>query len=91
MKLKTIIAIGLLLLFFSGCSQKELIVEKIVYVCTEQKILNKIEPLPVFVSKSYLEGYEEKREMLYEQIYFYIEQIKRNNEMCEKYKKENKQ
>lgn len=91
MKLKTIIAIGLLLLFFSGCSQKDLIVEKTVYICTEQKMLDKIEPLPVFVSKSYLEDYEEKREMLYEQIHFYIDQVKRNNEMCEKYKKENKQ
>ncbi len=91
MKLKTIIAIALLLLFFSGCSQKDLIVEKTVYICTEQKMLDKIEPLPVFVSKSYLEGYEEKREMLYEQIDFYIKQVKINNEMCEKYKKENKQ
>lgn len=91
MKLKTIIAIALLLLFFNGCSQKELIVEKTVYVCTEQKILDKIEHLPVYVSKNYLADYEEKREMLYEQIDFYIEQVKANNKMCEKYKKENKQ
>lgn len=91
MKLKTIIAIVLLLLFFSGCSEKKLIVEKTVYLCNEQKMLDKIEHLPVFVSKSYLESYEEKREMLYEQIDFYIEQVKRNNKMCEKYKKENKQ
>lgn len=90
MKLKTIIVIVLLLLFFNGCSQKELIVEKTVYVCTEQKILDKIETLPVFVSKSYLEDYEEKREMLYEQIDFYIKQVENNNKMCEKYKKENK-
>lgn len=90
MKLKTIIAIALLLLFFSGCSQKELIVEKTVYLCNEQKILDKIELLEISILKDDLEYFEEKRDAIYEQIDFYIKQVENNNKMCEKYKKDNK-
>ena len=90
MKLKTIIAIVLLLLFFSGCSQKELIVEKTVYLCNEQKILDKIELLEISILKDDLEYFEVKRDAIYEQIDFYIKQVENNNKMCENYKKGNK-
>lgn len=90
MKLKTIIAIVLLLLFFNGCSQKELIFEKTVYLCTEQKILDKIDPLEISIFEDDLEYFEAKRDAIYEQIDFYIQQVENNNKMCENYKKGNK-
>lgn len=86
MKLKIIIAIALLPLFFSGCSQKELIVEKPYYICNEQKVLEKIELLKIDILKYDLEYFEAKRDALYEQIDFYIEQVNSNNEICKKFK-----
>lgn len=86
MKLKTIIAIALLPLFFNGCSQKELIVEKPYYICNEQKILKKVELLRIDISKYDLEYFEAKRDALYKQIDFYIEQVNSNNEICKKFK-----
>lgn len=86
MKPKTIIAIGMLPLFFSGCSQKELIVEKPYYICNEQKVLEKIEKLEISILEDDLEYFEAKRDALYKQIDFYIEQVNSNNEICKKFK-----
>lgn len=73
---------GMLLLTFSGCTSKETpSIPKV--VCMEQKVLDKIEILEISIFEDDLEYFEAKRDAIYEQLDFYIEQVKDHNKMCE--------
>lgn len=73
---------GMLLLTFSGCASKETpSIPKV--ICTEQKVLDKIEILEISIFEDDLEYFEAKRDAIYEQLDFYIEQVKDHNKMCE--------
>ena len=78
--MKTLLVI-MLILFFNGCSQKPLIVEKVKLICTEQYVLDKISPLEISIHKNDLEYFEAKRDGVNSQINFYIEQVEQNNKL----------
>lgn len=82
--MKTLLVI-MLILFFSGCSQKPLVVEKVRLVCTEQYVLDKISPLEISIHKNDLEYFEAKRDGINGQIDFYIEQVNQNNKLCKEF------
>ena len=84
--MKTLLVI-MLILFFNGCSQKPLIVEKVKLICVEQYTLEKIEPLYISINRDDLELFEAKRDSINSQIDFYIEQVNQNNKLCKEFTK----
>ena len=52
----------------------------------EQQVLDKVAPLEISILKDDLEYFKYKRDAIYDQIDFYIEQVNRNNEMCKEKK-----
>ena len=84
--MKTLLVI-MSILFFNGCSQKPLIVEKVKLICTEQYVLDKISPLEISIHKNDLEYFEAKRDGINSQIDFYIEQVNQNNKLCKEFAK----
>ena len=84
--MKTLLII-MLILFFNGCSQKPLIVEKVKLICVEQYTLEKIEPLYISINRDDLELFEAKRDSINSQIDFYIEQVEQNNKLCKEFAK----
>ena len=84
--MKTLLVI-MLILFFNGCSQKPLIVEKVKLICTEQYVLDKISPLEISINRDDVELFEAKRDSINSQIDFYIEQVEQNNKLCKEFAK----
>lgn len=84
--MKTLLVI-MSILFFNGCSQKPLVVEKVRLVCTEQYVLDKISPLEISIHKNDSEYFEAKRDGINGQIDFYIEQVNQNNKLCKEFTK----
>ena len=84
--MKTLLVI-MLILFFNGCSQKPLIVEKVKLICTEQYVLDKISSLEISINRDDVELFEAKRDGINSQIDFYIEQVEQNNKLCKEFAK----
>ena len=84
--MKTLLVI-MSILFFNGCSQKPLIVEKVKLICTEQYVLDKISSLEISINKDDIELFEAKRDSINGQIDFYIEQVEQNNKLCKEFAK----
>ena len=84
--MKTLLVI-MLILFFNGCSQKPLIVEKVKLICTEQYVLDKISSLEISINRDDIELFEAKRDSINSQIDFYIEQVEQNNKLCKEFAK----
>ena len=84
--MKTLLVI-MLILFFNGCSQKPLIVEKVKLICTEQYVLDKISSLEISINRDDVELFEAKRDSINSQIDFYIEQVEQNNKLCKEFAK----
>lgn len=77
---KLLLVITLLLLSFSGCSHKEIVIEKEL-VCTKQQTFTK----PTAKLRVYNEDIETAKayvEANNEGYSFYEEQVRRNNELC---------
>ena len=84
--MKTLLVI-MLILFFNGCSQKPLIVEKVKLICTEQYVLDKISSLEISINRDDVELFKAKRDSINSQIDFYIEQVEQNNKLCKEFAK----
>lgn len=82
-----ILMIILLSFLFSGCSQKIVFKDKL--VCSNQKILSKIEIVDIAVHKDSIKMFKEKRDALYYHISFYENQVLDNNKICENIEKGN--
>lgn len=84
MKLK--IMMILLLLIFSGCSQKEFVIKTKV-VCIEQEKIDKIKDIKLRIHKDDLEKFNKKNKLVKDKVEFYETQIDNTNNICKTLKK----
>ena len=85
--MKTILAMILLSLLFSGCSQKEKIVVKKEMLCYELQNVTIGEDVQIRIYKDDLALFEAKRDEVKSALEFYEVQNDKYNEECSKWEK----